>query len=103
MSKNSNTRHNSRELRDREIQRQTQGYVSRFEPPLSVFAFTQKDFRYVHQGPSTKGPPSMNYNLQIGSTQLQLFHTSTQEGRHKVKNKVKRKITTWWSLRAQTI
>ena len=33
-----------------------------FESPLYVITFTQKDFHYVHQGPSTKGSPPMNYN-----------------------------------------
>ena len=77
-----------RELRDREIQTQTQGHVLRFESPLYIPAFTQKDFRYVHQGPSTL----RNYNLQTGNTQLQLSHTSIQEGRHKAKHKVKKEI-----------
>jgi len=63
----------SREIVD---QTQTQGYVLRFDPMLYVTAFTQKDFHYVHRGPSTKeGPPSRNYNLHTGSTQLQLSLT----------------------------
>jgi len=37
-------------------------YILRFEPLLYVLAFTQKDFYYVHTGPSTKGPPPRNYN-----------------------------------------
>ena len=36
-------------------QMQTPRYVLRFEPLLYVFAFTQKDFHYVHTGPPTKG------------------------------------------------
>jgi len=40
MSNNNNARYNQKELRDREIQTQTQEYVSRFEPPLYVPAFT---------------------------------------------------------------
>ena len=38
-----------------------------------------KGFSTIHYGSSTKGPPPRNCNLQIGSTQLQLSHTSTQE------------------------
>ena len=45
---------------------QTTRYVSRFEPLLYVSAFTQKDFHYVHTGPSTKGPPQRNYNSTLG-------------------------------------
>jgi len=41
---------------------QTQEYISSFEPLLYVPAFTQKNFHYVLQGPSTKGPPPRNYN-----------------------------------------
>ena len=41
-------------------QTQTTRYVSRFEPLLYVPAFTQKDFHYVHTGPSTKGPSLRN-------------------------------------------
>ena len=41
----------------------------------------------LHKETSTE-----EYNLQIGSTQLQLSHTSTQEGRHKGKHKAKKKI-----------
>jgi len=44
-------------------------------------AFTQKDFHYVHAGPSTKGAPLKNYNLTIGVHNSSLKHkTSTQEG-----------------------
>ena len=43
-------------------QTQTIRYVSRFEPLLYIPAFTQKDFHYVHTGPSTKGPLLRNYN-----------------------------------------
>ena len=49
------------DIREREREReeivdqmQTQRYVSRFEPLLYVPAFTQKDFHYVHTGPSIK-------------------------------------------------
>ena len=63
MSNNNNTRYKeNRELRDREIQTQTQGYVSRFEPLLYVPAFIQKDFHYVHTESSIKGRPLRNYN-----------------------------------------
>ena len=62
MNNNNNAKYKeSRELRDREIQMQTQRYILRFEPPLYVPAFTQKDFHYIHQGPFTK-PPVRNYN-----------------------------------------
>jgi len=44
---------------------QTIRYVSRFGPLLYVPAFTQKDFHYVHTGPSTKGPPLRNYNSTL--------------------------------------
>jgi len=47
MSNNNNARY-KREFRDRVIQPQTQGYVTRFEPPLYVPAFIQKDCHYVH-------------------------------------------------------
>ena len=47
-------------------QSQTSRYVSRFEPLLYVPVFTQKDFHYVHMGPSTKGPPPRNYNFTLG-------------------------------------
>ena len=46
-------------------QTQTTRYVSRFEPLLYVPAFTQKDFHYVHTGPSTKGPSPRNYNSTL--------------------------------------
>ena len=45
---------------------QTPRDVSRFEPPLYVPVFTQKDFYYVHTGPLTKGPPPRNYNSTLG-------------------------------------
>ena len=45
-------------------------YVSRFEPLLFVPASTQKDFQYVHTGPSTKGPPLRT--LLLSQTQLSL-------------------------------
>ena len=50
-----------RELREKNPN-EAQGYVSRFGLLFYVPAFTQKDFHYVHQGPSTKGPPPRNYN-----------------------------------------
>ena len=53
-----------RELREREIQTQTQEYVLRFESLLYVPAFTQKDFHYVETGPSTNEPSPRNYKLQ---------------------------------------
>ena len=80
-----------RELRDKEIQMQTQGYVSRFEPPLYIPAFTQKDFNYplkiFHKGTSIE-----ELQLTTRSIQLQLSHTSTQEGRHKAKHKTKKRL-----------
>ena len=46
-------------VRERELEKvdqiQTQEYVSRFEPLLYVLAFTQKNFYYIHTGPSIKG------------------------------------------------
>ena len=45
---------------------QTTRYVSRLEPLLYVPVFTQKDFHYVHTGPSKKGPPLRNYNSTLG-------------------------------------
>ena len=47
-------------------QTQTTRYVLRFEPLLYVPAFTQKNFYYVHTGPSTKGPLLRNYNSTLG-------------------------------------
>ena len=43
-------------------QRQTPKYVLRLEPLLYVPVFTQKDFHYVHSGPSIKGSSPRNYN-----------------------------------------
>ena len=37
-------------------------------------AFTQKDFHYVHTGPSTKGPPPRNYNSTLGVHYSSLKH-----------------------------
>ena len=54
MINNNNARYNEREMRDREIQTQTQAYVLKFESPLYIPAFTQKDFHYVHIGPPIK-------------------------------------------------
>ena len=69
---------------------QTQGYVSRFEPLLYVPTYTQKDFHYIHRGPSTNGPPQRNYNSTSGVYNSSLYTiTFTQEGRHKVKAKKK--------------
>ena len=59
-------------------QTQAQGHVSRFEPPLYIPAFLQKDFHYVHQEPTTKGSPLRNYNLKTGSAKLQLSHLNTR-------------------------
>ena len=58
-------------------QTQTTRYVSRFEPLLYVFAFTQKDFHYVHTGPSTKGPPMRNYN-----STLRVHYSSLKHSHH---------------------
>ena len=55
-------------------QSQTIRYVSRFEPLLYVPAFTQKDFHYVHTGPSTKGPSSRNYNSALGVYYFSIKH-----------------------------
>ena len=55
-------------------QTQITRYVLRFEPLLYVPAFTQKDFHYVHTGPSTKGPSPRNYNSTLGVRYFSLSH-----------------------------
>ena len=55
-------------------QTQTVRYVSRFELLLYVPAFTQKDFHYVHIGPSIKGPSTRNYNFTLGVHYSSLKH-----------------------------
>ena len=35
---------------------------------------TQKDFHFVHTGPSTKGPPLRNYNSTLGVHYSFLIH-----------------------------
>jgi len=67
--------HDRREM-SLELVDQTQKpiYVSRFEPLLYVPAFTQKDFQYVHTGPSTKGPSPRNYNITLGVHYSSLKH-----------------------------
>ena len=66
----------SRKLREK-IQTQIPRYVLRFEPPLYVPAFTQKDFNYplriFHKGTSTE-----KLQLTIESTELQLSHLYTR-------------------------
>ena len=47
-------------------QTQIPRYILRFESLLYVPAFTQKDFHYVHTGPSTKRPPLRNYKSTSG-------------------------------------
>ena len=61
-------------------QTQTTRYVSRLEPLLYVSAFTQKDFHYVHTGPSTKRPPLRNYNsiLEVHYSSLKHNHLYTR-------------------------
>jgi len=75
-------------------QTQTTRYISRFEPLLYVPSFTQKDFHYVHTGPSTKGPSSRNYNsilgvyyssLELIGTKPKHNHLYTRGIRHKAK------------------
>ena len=80
MSNNDNARY--KELRvERKIQTQTSRYVSRFELLRYVPAFTQKDFRYVHTGAPTKGPPLRNYKYKSEyTTLLSLLYI---RGRHK--------------------
>ena len=70
---------------------QIQGYVLRFEPLLYVPTSTQKDFYYVHTGPSTKGALLRNYNStpRVHNSSLYTI-TSTQEGRHKPSTKQKK-------------
>ena len=55
-------------------------YFSRFERLLYVSAFTQKDFHYVHTGPSTKGLPLRNYNYNWEYTTPLSFSTTQEEG-----------------------
>ena len=66
---------------------QTPRYVSRFESLFYVPSFTQKDFHYVHTGPSTKGPSSRNYNSTLGVhySSLKYNWLYTRGTRHKVK------------------
>ena len=71
-------------------QTQTKRYILRFEPLLYIFAFTQKDFHYVHTWPSTKGPPLRKLN--IGSTQLHSLNTNLYR-RGKAQSQSKEKIT----------
>ena len=77
-----------REIKLRDVdQIQTTRYVSRFEPLLYVPAFTQKDFHYIHTGPSTKGPSPRNYNSTLGVhyTSLNHNHLYTRGIRTKLK------------------
>ena len=61
-------------------QTQTSRYVSRFEALLYIPAFRQKNFHYVHTGPSTKGPLLRNYNSTPGVHNSSLKHKiSSQE------------------------
>jgi len=68
-----------RELRDSGSNTNTK-ICSRFESLLYVPAFMQKDFHYVHIGPSTKGPPPRNYNstLRVHSSSLNNKHLYTR-------------------------
>ena len=75
-----------------EDQMQTSEYILRFEPLLYIPVFTQKDFHYVHIGPSTKGPPPENYN----NTSLK-YTTPTLTPLHKRDHKVKKELQSWWS------
>ena len=61
-------------------QTQTPRYVLRFESLLYVPTFTQKDFHYVHTGPSIKGPPLRNYNstLRVHYSSLKHNHLYTR-------------------------
>ena len=63
----------------------TTRYVSRFEPPLYVPAFAQKDFHYiVHTGLPTQGTSTedlANKNQEY-TTPLSNNTISTQETRH---------------------
>ena len=63
---------------ERKIQTQTQEYVSRFEPLLYVPAFTRR-ISTIHYKIFHKGTFTEKLQIQIGSTQLQLSHTSAQE------------------------
>ena len=54
---------------------QTTRFVSRFEPLLHIPAFTQKDFRYVHTGPPTKGNSTEEFVIiKIGVHNSSLKH-----------------------------
>ena len=61
------------ELRDSESNTKTKIF---FEVQATALfsAFTQKDFDYVHTGPSTKGPPLRNYNSIPGVHNSSLKH-----------------------------
>ena len=41
---------------------------------LYVPTFTQKNFHYIHIGPSTKGPSPRNYNCTLGLLYSSLKH-----------------------------
>ena len=60
-----------------------------FEVRVTVYvpAFTQKDFHYVHTGPSTKEPSLRNYNFTLGVhySSLKYNHLYTRGTRHKAK------------------
>jgi len=67
-----------RERVEREIQTQTQGYVSRFEPLLYVPAFTQKDFYYPLYDLSQKDLHRGITNTNREYTTLTLSHLYTR-------------------------
>ena len=72
-------------------QTQIPRYVSKLELLLYVTAFTQKDFHYVHTGPSTKGPPLRNYNSTPGVHNSSLSNTNLYaRGGHLAKHKAKK-------------
>ena len=86
----------SRELREKDPNANTKIYfeiwATALRPRLQTEGFPLCPPRTFHKGTSTK-----ELQLTNRSTQLQLSHTSAQEGRHKAKHKAKKKIATWWS------
>ena len=84
--------------RQRKIQMQTQGCVSRFEPLLYALAFKQKDLHYVHPGPFTKGTLSRNYNTNREYTTPLSFSSTQEEGtKPDTKQRKKYNLVIQWS------
>jgi len=87
MSNNNNERYKERELGEKDPNANTEVYyevrATALRPLLHTEGFSLSTIRFpqrdLHRGITT---------IQKRSTQLQLSHTSTQEGSHKVKKKV---------------